>query len=51
MDMLFDEGGRGGGGGRGGRGDHHPRVMTPDFARFFVAITITFLVALVMFVM
>ena len=51
MDMLFDEGGRGGGGGRGGRGDHHPRVITPDFARFFVEITITFLVALVMFVM
>jgi hypothetical protein len=51
MDMLFDEGGRGGGGGRGGRGDHHQRVMTPDFTRFFVEITITFLVALVMFVM
>lgn len=51
MDMLFDEGGRGGGGGRGGRGDHHQRIMTPDFTRFFVEITITFLVALVMFVM
>ena len=51
MDMLFDEGGRGGGGGRAGRGDHHQRVMTPDFARFFVEITITFLVALVMFIM
>lgn len=51
MDMLFDEGGRGGGGGRGGRGDHHQRVMSPDFARFFVEITITFLVALVMFIM
>jgi hypothetical protein len=45
MEMLFDEDGRNGGG-----GGHHQRVMIPDFTRMSVEITITFLVALVMFV-
>ncbi len=44
MNMLFDDGVRDGSG-------HHHRELTPDFAHFIVDTAITFLVALVMFVM
>jgi hypothetical protein len=45
MNMLFDDGSRTGGSG------HHHRELTPDFAHFIVDTAITFLVALVMFMM
>ncbi len=45
MEMLFDDGGR------GGAGSRHHRDLTPDFTRFFIETSITFLVALVMFIM
>ncbi|MFZ2340763.1 MAG: hypothetical protein WAW07_13700 [Bacteroidales bacterium] len=36
---------------RGSRADHHSDSFTPDFARFFVDTAISFMVALVMFIM
>lgn len=45
MELLFEDGDR------GGRGGHDHREFTPDFARFFVDTAISFIVALVMFIM
>lgn len=45
MELLFEDGDR------GGRGGHYHREFTPDFARFFVEIAISFIVALLMFIM
>ena len=44
MELLFEDGGRDGSGG------HHHREFSPDFARFFVDTAISFIVALVMFI-
>ena len=44
MELLFEDGDR------GGRGGHHYREFTPDFARFFVDMAISFIVALFMFI-
>lgn len=44
MELLFEDGER------FGRGGHH-RGFTPDFTRFFVDMAISFIVALVMFIM
>lgn len=45
MELLFEDGDRGGPAG------HHHREFTPDFAHFFVDTAISFIVALVMFIM
>ncbi|MBN2667423.1 MAG: histidine kinase [Bacteroidales bacterium] len=45
MELLFEDGDR------GGSGSHHHREFTPDFAHFFVDTAISFIVALVMFIM
>lgn len=45
MNMLFDDGSRNEGSG------HHYREFTPDFAHFIIETSITFIVALVMFIM
>ncbi|HAX92793.1 MAG TPA: histidine kinase [Bacteroidales bacterium] len=44
MELLFEDGDRDGSGG------HHHREFSPDFARFFVDTAISFIVALVMFI-
>ncbi len=45
MELIFEDGDR------GSRGGHPHREFTPDFARFFIETGISFIVALVMFIM
>lgn len=44
MNMLFDDEGH------AGLGGHHHNMFTPNFAWFFVELTITYVVALIMFI-